>query len=222
MKIPMNAKPIDDLLNGGFESGILTEIYGEAGTGKTNICLQLGKEIASSGKKVAYLDTEGVSMERLEQICGNTYEKVMGNFLVHRVMSIEEQGSSIQKLGMIPKIGLVVVDSVNVFARKLTKEDTDVDLQFFNHIMQLQRFARMKKVPILVTAQVYEFKGEVLPFSGGRLSHIVKTIMRLEKVRSDDACETSFAGIRRATIMKHRAIPEGKSAEFQLTGEGVE
>lgn len=222
MKIPMNAKPIDDLLNGGFESGILTEIYGEAGTGKTNICLQLGREIANSGKKVAYLDTEGVSMERLEQICGKAFEKIMGNFLVHKIMSIEEQGTSIEKLGKIPKIGLVVVDSVNVFARKISKEDKEVDLQFFNHIMQLQRFARMKKVPILVTAQVYEYNGEVLPFSGGRLSHIVKTIMRLEKVKPEDAGDISFAGMRRATIMKHRAIPEGKNAVFQLTGIGVD
>ncbi|MCR3884292.1 MAG: DNA repair protein RadB, partial [Methanothrix sp.] len=32
---------LDRLLGGGFEPGVITQIYGEAGTGKTNIILQL-------------------------------------------------------------------------------------------------------------------------------------------------------------------------------------
>ena len=62
-------KPIDDLLQGGLRSGVITRIYGEGGTGKTNICLQACCCCASQDFKVAYIDSEGISIERLKQIC---------------------------------------------------------------------------------------------------------------------------------------------------------
>jgi len=49
-------------LGGGIECGSVTLLYGEAGTGKTNICLQAAFSlIEREGKKVAYVDTEGLS-----------------------------------------------------------------------------------------------------------------------------------------------------------------
>ncbi len=46
MKIKIECKSLDDLLEGGIESGCLTLLYGEAGSGKTNICLQLSRNVA--------------------------------------------------------------------------------------------------------------------------------------------------------------------------------
>ena len=209
----MKAKSLDDMLSGGFEPGIITEIYGEAGTGKTNICLQLGREIAASGKKVAYLDTEGVSMERLEQICGEKFEVVMRNFLVYKPLSLDEQGKNIRGLKRIPELGLVVVDTVNIYTRMGSSKDPEVDRTFLGQIIQLQRFARETMVPVVVTAQVYGSNDDVHPFSGRTMAHIAKTIIRLEKIG---------IGLRKAVLIKHRSVPEAKEAEFRLTGKGVE
>ena len=68
-RLKLKCQPLDDLLGGGIESNTITEIHGEAGSGKTNLCLQATREYASKGKKVAYVDSEGVSLERLEQMC---------------------------------------------------------------------------------------------------------------------------------------------------------
>ena len=68
-RLQLKCKPLDDLLGGGIESNAITEIHGEAGSGKTNLCLQASREYASKGKKVAYIDSEGVSLERLDQMC---------------------------------------------------------------------------------------------------------------------------------------------------------
>ena len=68
-KLQINCKSLDVLLGGGIESGSITEIYGEAGTGKTNFCLQAARECVLNGGKVAFIDSEGVSLERLRQIC---------------------------------------------------------------------------------------------------------------------------------------------------------
>ena len=81
MRVPLGCKPVDDLLGGGFEGGCITLIFGEAGNGKTNVCLQLARNVVRAGKKVIYIDTEGVSMERLEQICGEDFEVVAKNIL---------------------------------------------------------------------------------------------------------------------------------------------
>ena len=61
-------KCIDELLGGGFESGTVTQLYGEAGSGKTNICLQTAIECARKGKTVIFIDSEGFSPERFIQI----------------------------------------------------------------------------------------------------------------------------------------------------------
>ncbi|MFQ6059790.1 MAG: ATPase domain-containing protein [Thermoplasmata archaeon] len=81
MKTKIECESLDDLLEGGVESGCLTLLYGEAGSGKTNICLQLARNVARK-KKVAYIDTEGVSVERLKQICGKNYNRIMRNILI--------------------------------------------------------------------------------------------------------------------------------------------
>lgn len=213
MKIPVKARAIDRMLDGGFEPGILTEIYGEAGTGKTNICMQLGREVVYFGKKVVYIDTEGLSLERLKQICGDGYDQVVKGFLISKPNSLDEQEKTIRQVKRIPDIGLVVVDSVNMYARLISEEEHGVDRAFFRQIILLHNIARELNVPVIVTAQVYSSGQDVLPFSGLIMAHIAKVIIRLEKVGM---------GLRRAVIMKHRSISEGRTAEFKLTQNGIE
>ena len=74
MRLPIGCDSLDKLLQGGVESGTITEFYGDAGTGKTNICLQLTRNIIRKGKKVIYIDTEGVSLERLKQMCDDDFD----------------------------------------------------------------------------------------------------------------------------------------------------
>ena len=92
-------KPLDDLLGGGIESGIILKVFGEAGTGKTNMCLQASRECAATGKKVAYIDSEGVSLERLNQICRNNYnyKKILDNILFFSPISFENQEKAINE-----------------------------------------------------------------------------------------------------------------------------
>jgi DNA repair protein RadB len=212
MRAAIGARTIDELLGGGFESGIITEIYGEAGTGKTNICLQLGKVIAGTGKKVAFIDTEGVSADRLQQICGGHYDEIMRNFLIYKPTTMDAMGRDLIALDKIPDLGLVVVDSVNLFTRLGRSDEAGYDRTFLDQMLRLQRFARERDIPILVTAQVYGSGSDVLPFSGRTMAHLVKTIIRLEKLG---------VGLRKAVIIKHRSQPESKETEFTLTAFGI-
>jgi len=62
--------PIDDLLGGGFERGTVTQIYGPPAAGKTNLVLSAAAEVAADGGTAVIVDTEGISIDRFEQVVG--------------------------------------------------------------------------------------------------------------------------------------------------------
>ena len=48
MPLKTGVKGIDKLLDGGLEEGIVTEIYGEGGSGKTSFALMIAVRVAES------------------------------------------------------------------------------------------------------------------------------------------------------------------------------
>jgi len=209
-------KPIDDLLGGGIESSTITELYGEAGSGKTNLCLQVSREFAACVGKVAYIDTEGVSLERLRQIseCYD-YKKILSNILFFSPHSFEEQEKMVEDVVKLRDVGLIVVDTINMFYRLKLENDEEGAVRSLNRqIATLQLGARKKDLYVVLAAQVYTAENDdVKPFAGRGIEHIAKTILKFERVGM---------GKRQITIIKHRSQPEGKKAVFSITGRGLE
>jgi DNA repair protein RadB len=221
MRVPLGAKSVDDLLGGGFEGGCITLLYGEAGSGKTNLCLQLARNVVRAGKKAIYIDTEGVSMERLEQMCGDDFEVVAKNILFTEPYSFDEQDVLIEKAVRItetsPEVGLIVIDSATMHYRLTLREEARRDdLQALaRQIGKLVRVSRKVGIPVIATSQVYTDieTGRFLPLGGHMLQHSAKTIVELSKTGPSS---------RVARLMKHRSAEEGRSAKFRLTAKGVE
>ena len=81
-KIPSNSS-LDDLLEGGFEKGCITQIFGSPSSGKSNVALMLTVNVAKTGRKVIYIDTEGgISIDRIKQISGPYFSEVANNIMV--------------------------------------------------------------------------------------------------------------------------------------------
>jgi len=217
--LPIGSKPLDDLLEGGLEGGAITLIFGEAGTGKTNICLQVARNVAMSGKKVVFIDTEGVSLERLKQISGDVYEEVMKNVLFFEPHSFDEQEKFVDKAAKLAEssleVGVIILDSATIHYR-LTRNDEErgVRKSLSPQLAKLLAVARGKDIPVLLTSQVYTDieKGTFEPLGGHVLLHNAKAIIRVDKVST---------GVRRAVIIKHRHLEEGRRADFKLTNTGV-
>jgi len=216
-QLKLRCKPLDDLLGGGVDNKIITEVYGEAGSGKTNLCLQAGRECAIDGKKVAYIDSEGVSVERLHQICGSEYDykKIFDNFLFFIPTCLETQEKMIDDALNIDNVGLIVVDTINLFYRINLEDDLEGAMRsFVRQMANLQIAAREKNFWVIIAEQVYTDKnGDIKPFTNRDTEHMIKTIIKLEKIG---------VGKRQATIMKHRSQPEGKTVFFKITGKGLE
>jgi len=216
-QLKLGCLPLDDLLNGGIEKQIITEIYGEAGSGKTNFCLQAARECASNDKKVAYIDSEGVSIERLHQICKSEsdYKKILNDILFFSPTSLDKQEKMIAEALKIKNLGLIVVDTINLFYRINLEDDLEGAMRsFVRQVANLQIAAREKNIRVLLAEQVYTDKnGDIKPFTNRDTEHMIKTIIKLEKTGT---------GERKATIIKHRSQPEGKNTLFKITKNGLE
>lgn len=216
MRIPLSCNKFDRLLGGGIETGCVTLLYGEAGAGKTNVCLQAARQMASSGSKVAYIDTEGLSYERLGQVF-ESREEDLKNLLVFQVHDMEEQTDRVEKISKLAEmkaVSMVVIDSLTMFYR-LRYEDSRARSDLIREIEMLQEIARKYDVAVVVTSQVYSNinTGGVEFLGGHALKHNAKTILRLEKLDN---------GRRKAVVVKHRSLPEGRSVYYRITQTGIE
>ena len=57
--LPTGCDGVDELLGGGLRQGQVTELTGEAGAGKTQLCLSAAASAAALGHRVVYVDTGG-------------------------------------------------------------------------------------------------------------------------------------------------------------------
>jgi DNA repair protein RadB len=232
-KYSSGCNSIDELLGGGFESGTVTQLYGEAGSGKTNICLQVAIGCAQKGKSVIYIDSEGFSPERFLQIAragarsdAEDVEGIARRIIIYEPHSFEQQTSCINEIETVIKekrdkngVALLILDSATLFYRLELDDERSVYLRrvLANQIMNLLEIARMHDLAVIITNQVYmDIDNGKLRASGGyAIEHLSKVIVQLEKAEEG-------RGKRRATLKKHRSMPEDTSCEFFITSKGVE
>jgi DNA repair protein RadB len=214
--LQIKCKPLDDLLGGGIEKKAITEIYGEPGSGKTNFCLQASRECAAKGKIVAYIVSDGLSLERLNQLCINeNSKKIFSKILFFKPSSLKQQEEMINNAIKIKNLGLIVFDTFNFFYRlSLEHDNTFPDRSLNRQITELQLAARKKNIYVIISGQVYSTKNDdVKPFAGKGIERIVKTILKFEKIGT---------GKRKATIIKHPTVSTGIYAFFNITSKGLE
>lgn len=217
--LPSGCNALDLLLCGGVESGIITQLYGESGSGKSNIVMQLAVAAVSRGRRVIFIDTEGFSGERFKQIAGPGAEDIAKKIMIFEPMSLEQQAVAIRESSKIAgrDLGLVILDSATSLYRVLLEaEDNRTIRRTLNlQLSELQEIARRHRIPVVITNQVYtDIDSKSLrPLGGTGLEHMCKTIIFLEK---------KGEGLRRARLIKHRSAPEGGIADFRLTDRGVE
>lgn len=220
-------------LFGGYEKDVITMLAGPAGSGKTNFAILVACSQAKKGKKVIFVDTEGgFSIDRVRQITGEDYETILENILLLEPTSFDEQKKTFEKLlnKLDKQIGLIIIDGIAMLYRlklgdaissKETENIKEVNREMAEQMRALAEISRKKKIPILITNQVYaeflsadEKKQGVKPemnFVGGDLfKYWSKCIVELELDR----------GKRKAVLIKHRSLPQ-KEMNFEIKNSGI-
>ena len=191
-RISTGSKSFDDLLAGGMETKAVTEVYGEFGTGKTQLCHTLCMMVQQSelagglDAKALYIDTENTFRpERIVSIAearGFDPHKSLENVIVakaynsaHQELIIEEAGAVIEE----NNVRLLIVDSAVAhyraeFLGRATLSERQQRLNKFMHI--LVRIADTYESAVLVTNQIQAspdayFGDTVRPTGGNVVAH---------------------------------------------------
>lgn len=223
---------LDNILFGGIEGGVITELAGEYGSGKTQLCHQLAVTVQlPTGKRgldgsTLYVDTENTfSYSRIENIAKRfnlDVDKVLEKIIVAKVFNTEHQIYIIREARSKIKeynIKLVIVDSViNHFRSEYTGRETlAIRQQKLNsHMHDLMRLAEIFMIPVVITNQIVSspdtFTQSKHPAGGNVVAHVSSIRIMLEKQRGN---------IRIARIIDSPKHPYS-SASFIITEQGVE
>src|SRR3989344_1099790 len=233
-RISAGSYDLNRFLSGGYETDIITTIYGPAGSGKTNLCMLAAVSQAKKGNKVIFIDTEGgFSIDRFKQICYDNHEETMKNILLLKPTSFNEQKKvfdSLLKEIKKPNIGLIIVDGMTMLYRleigdaKKERDESKIfatNKDLAQQLRTLSEISRNLSIPILVTNQVYydflsdedykEGKERTAKMVGGDLlKYWSKCIIELK----------NESGKRTLYLKKHRSLPE-KELQFIIDNKGI-
>ncbi|MFB6470257.1 MAG: DNA repair and recombination protein RadA [Vulcanisaeta sp. AZ3] len=231
-RISTGVKSLDELLGGGIETKAITELVGEFGSGKTQLCHQLSvmaqlpEDKGGLNAKALYVDTENTFRpERIMQMAkyrGLDPQEALRNILYsraynsdHQAMIIDESRKIIEK----ENIGIIIIDSLVAHFRSEYpgRENLAERQQKLNHhIAQLLRIADIYNIAVVVTNQVIAqpdvfFGNPLKPAGGNVIAHGATYRVWLRKGKEN---------IRIAKIFDSPYHPE-REVTFRITEEGV-
>lgn len=233
LRCTTGSKSLDGLLSGGIETQALTEIAGEFGSGKSQLCHTLSvtanmpKEKKGLGGNVIFIDTENTFRpERVHQIAKAhgiiDSEKILSNIFVCKIYNSSHLEFVIKNLSKYLeelRASLVIIDSVishhrAEFSGRATLWERQQRLNSMLH--RLSRLAEVYNIAILLTNQVLSnpdatFAGEPTKVAGGNImAHATTYRIFFRK-----------AGHNRIAVMQDSPYHEYGSVKFTITEKGV-
>ena len=218
---------------GGIETQSITEVFGEFGSGKSQIShelavtVQLPPEKGGLDGECVFIDTENTFRpERIEQIANGfelDIDEVLQKIHVARAFNSSHQILMAEKINELIQQGnnikLVIVDSLMAHFRAeyVGRESLAVRQQKLNqHLHALQQIANTYNVAVFITNQVQakpdSFFGSPTKAIGGHvLGHASTYRIWLKK---------GLAGKRIARLVDSPHLPEGECV-FKIKTEGI-
>jgi len=231
--ITTGSKNFNELLGGlGFESQSITELFGEFGSGKTQIAhqmcvnVQLSKEQGGLDAHVFYIDTENTFRpDRIKQMAeghGLDPEEVLKKIHVARAYNSSHQMLLVDKAKDLAKefpAKLLIVDSLTShFRAEFVGRGSLADRQqkLNKHMHDLLRWGDLYNGAVVVTNQVSSkpdafFGDPTRPIGGHIVGHTATFRLYLRK---------SKGGKRIARLIDSPHLPEGE-AVFSVSELGI-
>jgi DNA repair protein RadA len=223
LQFKVNVEELDEMLDGGFETQSIYEVYGEDGSGKTQLSLVLAMEVIAKGHGIIVIDCEGAMktkrMKGIAEARDIEYDKTKIGF--HRYLDEAILFEGIQN--MIPEIlekevKLIVIDGLVGVMRMAYRgrgELADRQIELKEILKYLRNMAALFNLCIVLTNQVTAnpdpFGARLKPIGGYVLGHNVKYIIGITKGMKNN---------RIAKLVKSPCSPTGEFPFF-LNEEGV-
>jgi DNA repair protein RadA len=223
---------LNRILGGGIETGAITELIGEFGSGKTQLCFTLSVlaqqpvEQGGFAGKVCVIDTEGTFIpERIKQIAearGIDATTILQNVLIARAYNSEHQTILIKNLPQVVQknnVKIVIVDSmIGHFRGEFIGRGTLADRQqrIGACLAALLRVAEAFNLAVVLTNQVQAkpdtaYGDPNKPTGGHVMAHACTHRIYLRKGKENT---------RIAQVIDSPYLPEEK-ARFAVDAAGV-
>ena len=226
------SEALDELLGGGIETQAITELFGEFGSGKTQIGHQMAVNVTKPvedgglGATSIYIDTENTFRpERIIQMSegqGLDGKEILSKIRVARAFNSHHQMLLAEKAVEIAKehnVRCLIVDSLTAhFRAEYVGRGALADRQqkLNKHMHDLQRFGDLNNALVVVTNQVMAkpdafFGDPTRPIGGHIVGHAATFRIYLRKSKGQK---------RIARLIDSPNLPEGE-AVFSIVEEGV-
>ncbi|KAL0208924.1 hypothetical protein P9112_011511 [Eukaryota sp. TZLM1-RC] len=234
-RITSGCLKLDELLLGGFPSGLITELFGASSTGKSQflhtLCVtcQLRRSKGGGAGKCIFIDTEGTFRpERLIPICERfnvSSDIVLDNIVYARAYNIDHQLSLLESTISLLKddtISLLVIDSISALYRSCLADGTNI-VERQRHLglllKRLTEIATQSNIAVVYSNQILssittssiEDTERVVHFGGHVLAHASNLRLFLSR---------SSSGQRQVSVFQASFCPE-TTVPFQLNEAGI-
>ncbi|KAL5204690.1 hypothetical protein ABZP36_009561 [Zizania latifolia] len=235
IQVTTGSRELDKVLEGGIETGSITEIYGEFRSGKTQLChtlcvtCQLPLDQGGGEGKALYIDAEGTFRpQRLLQIAdrfGLNGADVLENVAYARAYNTDHQSRLLLEAASMmieTRFALMIVDSATALYRTDFSGRGELSarqMHMAKFLRSLQKLADEFGVAVVITNQVVAqvdgsamFAGpQIKPIGGNIMAHASTTRLALRKGRGEE---------RICKVISSPCLAEAE-ARFQIVSEGV-
>lgn len=236
IQLTTGSKALDTLLDGGIESGSITELFGEFRSGKSQLChtlavtCQLPVDRGGGEGKCMYIDTEGTFRpQRLVEIAKHyklDEATVLGNVAVAKCFNTDHQTNLLHEAAAMMsehRYALIVVDSAtHCYRTDFTGRGELASRQqhLARFLRMLQRIAEVYGVAVVITNQVVaQVDGQAGPYNpdprkpigGNIIAHASTTRLYLKKGKGEN---------RTCKVYDSPCLPESE-AVFAITPNGI-
>jgi len=167
-RITTGCECLDSLLGGGIRTQALTEIYGNSGCGRTQLCMQLmvTAQLSDENVSVVYIDTENrfrpEKVAKIAERVGLEPEGVLKNVHVarafnthHQMLLVDDARKLAEKLKKEGRpVRLIMVDSLaTYFKSEYVGRETLADRQqkLNRHLHDLRKFGELNNAAVVFT-----------------------------------------------------------------------
>ncbi len=223
IKVPLKVEELDMMTRNGFETQSLYEIYGDEGSGKTQMAMTIAAEALGNGHGVIFIDCEGAfDLGRFDQICQArdiTYDEEKLGYHMYSDESDLEKGIQNMIEELIERdVRYIIIDGLVGLIRLAFEgrgELADRQIELKGILKYLRNLSILLNIGIIITNQVTAnpdpFGAKTKPIGGHILGHYVKYIIAMSKGMKNN---------RNVRLIKAPNAPQGDYVCY-LNEEGV-
>ena len=157
MIISTGSLSLDRLLGGGIRTGLLTDVYGPSGTGKSQLCFSLCVNSAKYLKQkemIMFIDTVGTFRpERVSEIARQeTNNEILDKIIFIRAFSTNDQIKSLRKIYDIKPLLIIIDSATSLFSSEY--RGASRHLVLMNHLHELSFAAINLDCAVVITNMV--------------------------------------------------------------------